>query len=172
MKIQIIGPSGSGKTTLGKYISSQLNVNFIDTDTYFWKDVKNKVPNSISDREAIFLEDLNKDTNNWVVSGSIFSWNKVHLMDRDIIIYLSVEEEMRIERLITRTNKTKNPSELDPNFLTWAKTYFSETDVKKGGTYICHMAELKVIEEKTDAKIIYLSGEETVEINFKKMNQI
>ncbi|QHX35907.1 hypothetical protein STIUS_v1c03530 [Spiroplasma sp. TIUS-1] len=171
MKIQIIGASGSGKTTLGKYISNQLGINFIDTDKYYWKDAKNNVPNSIKEREQIFLKDLYIDRDNWVVSGSIFSWNKTHLMDKDIIIYLSLNEDKRIERLVKRIERNPNYGENGLDFLIWAKNYFNETDVTKGGTHLCHMAELEVIKSQTQAKIIYLNGEDSVEENFKKIKQ-
>lgn len=171
MKIQIIGPSGSGKTTLGKFISTKLGINFIDTDTYYWKDPKNMIPNTTEEREEIFLKDLNIDKNNWIVSGSIFSWNKIHLMDKDIIVYLSVNEEERIERLVNRLKENPNYGEDSEDFLAWAKNYFNETDPTKGGTYVCHMAELEFVKSNTKSKIIYLNGEDKVEDNFNKITQ-
>lgn len=172
MKIQIIGPSGSGKTTLGQFISKKLGINFIDTDSYYWKDLNNMIPNTTLEREIIFLNDLNVDNKNWIVAGSIFSWNKEHLTNKDIIVYLSIDEELRINRLINRMNAEVNLKKLDSEFLAWAKTYHTEVDKTKGGTYVCHMEELKIVKETMNAKILYLNGADSIEENCKKILEI
>ncbi|SFE91279.1 Adenylate kinase [Bacillus sp. OV194] len=142
MKIQIIGGSGTGKSTLAKYISEKDNIKWIDTDHYLWKDDSFSENNPIDKRIEMYQRDM-KTNRNYVASGSIFSWCPDGFSNRDLLVFLSIDEVVRMERLRRREIERINLNQmwLDENgeytndFLEWCKTYLSEEDKSMAGTY-------------------------------------
>lgn len=142
MKIQIIGGSGTGKSTLAKFISEKENIKWIDTDSYLWKDDSFTENNPIEKRIELYQNDM-KSNSSYIASGSIFYWCPNGFSNRDLLIFLSLDEKVRMERLRNREierNKL-NQMWLDENgeytndFIEWCKTYLSEEDKSMAGTY-------------------------------------
>ncbi|NDI35026.1 AAA family ATPase [Chengkuizengella sediminis] len=142
MKVQIIGGSGTGKSTLAKYISEKENIKWIDTDHYFWKDSSFSENNPIEKRIEMYQKDISS-YDCYIASGSIFMWFPEGFCNRNLLVFLSLDEEVRMKRLRKREIERKNLSQmwLDENgeytndFLEWCKTYWSEEDKGKAGTY-------------------------------------
>ncbi|MCK6258960.1 AAA family ATPase [Fictibacillus sp. KIGAM418] len=142
MKIQIIGGSGTGKSTLAKFISEKENIKWIDTDHYLWKDDSFKENIPIEKRIELYQRDINSNSS-YVASGSIFVWCTKGFSNRDLLVFLSLDEGVRMERLRNREIERNNFSQmwLDENgeytndFLEWCKTYLSESDKNMAGTY-------------------------------------
>lgn len=142
MKIQIIGGSGTGKSTLARYMSEKENVKWIDTDQYLWKDETFTENHPIERRMEMYQEDV-KRHDSYVVSGSVFSWHPEGFRERDLLVFLSLDEEVRIERLRKREFERSpyNKMWLDEqqmytnDFLEWCKTYLTEEDQHAAGTY-------------------------------------
>lgn len=151
MKIQIIGGSGTGKSTLAKFISDKEDIKWIDTDRYLWTDDTFTVNNPVEKRIELYQRDM-KACNNYVVSGSIFSWYPEGFSDRDLLVFLSLDEAVRMGRLREREIErngliamwTDDTGEYTNNFLEWCKTYWVEKDQNKNGTYAEHFHQMRI----------------------------
>lgn len=151
MKIQIIGGSGTGKSTLAQYISKQENSLWIDTDRYLWKDDTFTENHSIQKRRELYAKDM-QSTNCYAVSGSVFSWCKEGFNDRELFVFLELDEAERLKRLRKREADRGNvesmrrdtQGELTNDFIEWCKTYHTATDKTAVGTYAAHMYELEL----------------------------
>lgn len=166
MKIQLIGGSGTGKSTLGKYTADQLGIKWIDTDTYLWKDKSFTESHPLEKRLALHQKDM-AETDSYVASGSIYSWHPQGFQDRDLLVFLSLDESVRLERLRQRElhrNNGKN-SWLDADgavtndFIEWCKTYWTATDKSKIGTYAAQSHELSL----ADCPVVKLDSSRSVE---------
>ncbi|WP_031542082.1 AAA family ATPase [Mesoplasma photuris] len=162
MKIQIIGAAGVGKTTLGKYISEKENIKFIDTDHYLWTDETFKFNREISERISLYNQDT-IDNCSYVVAGSVYSWKKDGFNNRDILVFLFLDDQKRINRIIDREIARNGLSglKIDENgqytneFIEWTKLYNKINDETSPGVYAEHMKQLRESKSKT----IKLSGE-------------
>lgn len=172
MKIQIIGGSGTGKSTLAKFISEQENIKWIDTDYYLWKDNTFTVNNPIELRRSMYEEDIETNSS-YIVSGSVFSWCPEGFVDRDLLVFLSLDERDRLERLRTREIKRNgsNAMWLDENglytndFLEWCKTYWTEEDQSIGGTFAEQLYQM----ELSKSTFIKLDSSQPVEQLYKEI---
>ena len=115
MNIFIVGPMGSGKSTVGKIISSELFLNFFDTD----EEIETRTGASIDwifdlegedgfrKRESKILEEMVQQ-NSIVLStggGIILSeTNREHLSSRGTVFYLATPISVQLER----TSKDKD----------------------------------------------------------------
>lgn len=143
MRIQIIGGSGTGKSSLAKYMSENEAIKWIDMDAFLWKNHNFTENNSIERRQELNQMDI-ETRSSYVVSGSIFMWRSDGFNNRDLLIFLSLDEESRMERLRTREMKRQTTGKmwLDENgtatndFLEWCKTYWAADDISMTGTYV------------------------------------
>jgi adenylate kinase family enzyme len=150
VKIQIIGGSGTGKSTLAKFISEQEGITWIDTDRYLWKDETFTETNPIEKRRMMYRQDI-ANLPDYAASGSVFSWLPEGFDDRDLLVFLSVDETIRMNRLRHREIERNGRSTMrtdengyDTNdFLEWCKTYWLEQDHGKMGTYADHAHQIE-----------------------------
>ncbi|WP_312099246.1 AAA family ATPase [Niallia sp.] len=151
MRIQIIGGSGTGKSTLAKYISEKEKIKWIDTDNYLWKDDTFTENNPMEKRKEMYQKDINSNSS-YVVSGSIFMWCPDGFSNRDLLVFLSLDEDIRMDRLRDRESKRNNLSKmwLDENgeytndFLEWCKTYWTAKEKSMAGTYAEQEYQMKI----------------------------
>ncbi|QUG42051.1 AAA family ATPase [Psychrobacillus sp. INOP01] len=166
MKVQIIGGSGTGKSTLAKFISEKENIMWIDTDRYLWKDESFNENHPIEKRIEMYEKDM-ESNEEYVVSGSVFSWNPNGFSNRDLFVFLYLDEEIRMERLrkreISRDNLKKTWTDEYGNttneFLEWCKTYLKEKDKTMIGTYAAQSYEM----ELSKSPILKLDSSQSVE---------
>jgi shikimate kinase len=121
-RIHIIGAAGCGKTTLGQALSSQLGCAFFDADDFFWKPT---VPpyqeqRGREDRRALVLETLSQH-DKWVLSGGICGWGMELAQAPDMVVFLSVAKDLRLQRLVER--EQRKLGRVDPEFIAWAGQY-------------------------------------------------
>ena len=174
MRVQIIGGSGTGKSTLGKYIGQQENIKWIDTDSYLWKDNSFLENNPIEKRIEMYEEDIISNTS-YVVSGSIFSWLPEGFSNRDLLVFLTLDEEERMERVRKREvlRKSLKESWLDEHgdftneFIEWCKTYLTESDKSQGGTFVAQSYEM----ELSRSPILRLDSSKSVEELYNEIKQ-
>ncbi len=132
MKIHILGPSGSGTTTLGRALSAKFDIPHFDSDDFFWLDTDPPFTEkrSIEDRIRL-LESTLGEHDSWILSGSMMKWGDFLIPQLELVIYLYVEKEIRIERLKDRERKNFG-SRIDPGndmyenhreFIEWASSY-------------------------------------------------
>lgn len=155
MKIQVIGASGTGKSTLCRTISEQTGVFWIDSDKYLWKDEAFTENHPVEERMRLCQEDMARHQD-YIVSGSVYSWHPEGFQDRDMLVLLRLDEEARMKRLydreLARFGERMLPGgdhyELTVEFLDWCRTYLSE-DENAINSLACHMLRLREAKCKT-----------------------
>jgi len=102
-RIHIVGASGSGTTTLAEAICRKLNYEHIDTDDYFWEptDLPFQKKREVGERKKL-LKDKLCSSEKWVLSGSLCGWGDEFIPYFDLVIYLWIPQDIRINRLIER----------------------------------------------------------------------
>lgn len=166
MKIQIIGGSGTGKSTLAKYISEKEQIKWIDTDHYLWKDDSFMENHPVEKRKELYRKDM-VFGGSYLVSGSVFSWCPEGFSNRDLLVFLSLDEAVRMERLRKRECARSGLSGmwLDENknytndFLEWCKTYWVEEDRGMAGTYVEQSYQM----ELSESPVLKLDSSRSVE---------
>ena len=138
MKLHIFGASGSGVTTLGQLLAKKIDVKYFDSDDYFW--LKTEPPftqrRDPKERNKLIAKDIN-ETENWILGGSIINWGENLFPDFDLIIFLYLPNEIRIERLKERElERYGDIIYTDPkrakqfnDFIDWAKDYDHNTGI-------------------------------------------
>lgn len=165
MRIQVIGASGTGKSTLCELISRKTGVHWIDTDVYLWKDNSFTENNPIEKRCELYKNDITNYPD-YIVSGSVHSWNPEGFQDRELLVLIVLDEEIRFKRLYDREFSVFGDRmlpggdhyELTRQFLEWCKTYTTE-DENAVNSLACHMALLS----KAHCKTLILDGNQPVE---------
>ena len=153
MRIQIIGGSGTGKSTLGKWIGQKEGIHWIDSDHYLWKDQTFTEKRSVAERYALYTPDI-ENHQQYVVSGSVFSWNPTGFDNRELLVFLRLDETTRMNRLIQREQE-RYPDFTGTNaFLDWCSTYLTATDPAMIGT----LAEHRLQMEKSASPVIEIDA--------------
>lgn len=166
MKLHIFGASGSGVTTMGEALSGILDIQYFDSDDYFWlpSDPPFSQRREAQARNRLIVNDLQK-TDNWILGGSVINWGNI-FPDFDLIIFLIVPPLLRIERL--RNRESARYGEIIFNeparnvkfesFIAWAADYDNNTGISNR-TLQAHENWL----EHVNAPVLRISGEQTVE---------
>lgn len=170
MKIQIIGASGTGKSTLAKYIGEQQAIKWIDTDNYLWKGSTFTENRPVEERKRMYAQDM-VSSDHYVASGSVFSWLPEGFNDRGLLVFLSLNESVRMERLIHREHERnsrlwKDDEGRDTNdFLEWCKTYWIAVDKSAVGTYAEHAYQMAI----SQSPVLKLDSSKPVEQLYKEI---
>jgi adenylate kinase family enzyme len=98
-----MGASGSGTTTLGTALSERLGVPHFDTDDFFW--VPTSPPyqrvRSKEERQRLLADTLAQHAN-WVQSGSLCGWGDFLIPQFDLVVFLWIPSDLRMQRLRDR----------------------------------------------------------------------
>jgi len=174
MKIHIFGASGSGTTTLGKELKKRWSWKHLDADDYYWEKTNPpfqiKVP--LTDRNERLTRDFeaHKDV---VVSGSMVSWGKQWATAFDLMVFLYIPPEIRMERLRKRERErygdlldmdTKFQAD-SKAFLGWAAQYDDGTF--KGRSLAIHNAWITTLK----CPVLRIEGDTSVEERIKKISE-
>ncbi|MEY8760994.1 AAA family ATPase [Chryseobacterium tongliaoense] len=171
MKIHIFGASGSGVTTLGKALSEKLNMEYFDSDDFFW--LKTKVPfterQAPETRNATLFQKLNATTN-WILGGSIIHWDENIFPEFDLVIFLYLPQDIRLERLKKREIErygdeiTLNPERKEKfeKFINWARDYDEDTGIAKR-TFNAHRDWLS----KISCPVVEINGDYEIDKKIK-----
>lgn len=131
-RIHIVGASSSGTTTLGAALADRLACLHLDTDAFFWEatdppfTTKRPVEERLSLMEAQMAE-----RPSWIISGSLMPWGDVFIPRFDLVVFLRVPPEVRLERLLRREQDRYGPA-IEPGgamheahlaFIEWARGY-------------------------------------------------
>lgn len=132
MKIHILGASGSGTTTLAKALADKLGYKHFDSDDYFWEETNPpyQQKRSKESRVKLLKEDLSTNEN-WILSGSLCGWGDILIPMFDLVVYLYLPKEIRMDRIIKREeerfgDKIKEGGsmyESSKAFIKWASEY-------------------------------------------------
>lgn len=131
-KIHILGASGSGTSTLGKAIVTNFGHHHLDTDDYYWQ--KTAIPFTLKRERIERIKLLKKATQkhpSWVLSGSLCGWGDELIAHFDLVIYVYLESNIRLERLKqreinrygTKISKDGEMFEIHKDFMAYAAQY-------------------------------------------------
>jgi adenylate kinase family enzyme len=131
-RVGITGASGCGVTTLGAALAARLDAVHIDTDEYYWVatdppyQVKRETPERLAGIAAAQAR-----TGRWVMSGTLDRWAEPVMREAELIVFLEVPTDIRMERLRRREQdrfgKALLPGgamhETHREFIDWAARY-------------------------------------------------
>ena len=102
-RIHILGASGSGTTTLGAALADRLGHAHVDADSLFWlpTDPPFTTKRPKDERQAMLLR-LLPVAGQWVFSGSAPEWAKPIEPFYDLVVFLGLNQAVRMERLRRR----------------------------------------------------------------------
>jgi adenylate kinase family enzyme len=102
-RVGITGGSGCGVTTLGRALAERLGAAHIDTDDYHWiaTDPPYREKRPIPERLRLIAADQAR-AGRWVMSGTLDDWAAPVAGGLELIVFLEVPAEIRLERLRAR----------------------------------------------------------------------
>ncbi len=105
-RLHILGASGSGTTTLGRALAARLQCLHFDTDDYFWvpTDPPYTQQRERPERAQLLVDDLTAH-DAWVVSGSLYGWGDVAIPLFELVVFLWIPHDRRMERLRQREHE-------------------------------------------------------------------
>jgi adenylate kinase family enzyme len=121
-RIHITGASGSGTTTLGAALAQQLGWKHIDADDYYWLPTQPRFQQKRpwDERLRLMLADLFSAAG-VVASGSTIRWG-LELEDAyELIVYLHLPSDIRLQRL--RARELERSGQINEEFIAWAALY-------------------------------------------------
>lgn len=133
--IHIFGASGSGTTTISQKVCGHTGYSHFDSDSYFWLPPDPfTVTRGRGDYAALMDRDLNSSPH-WVLSGSVTGWYDELVSVFDLIVFVYVPTDIRMERLRRREAERYGDAILPGNsrhqasaeFIEWASVYDSGT---------------------------------------------
>jgi adenylate kinase family enzyme len=131
-RIHILGASGSGTTTLGRALAAHLGYPHFDTDAYFWlpTDPPFTEQREQTERQRLLMDALTAH-DAWVLSGSLCGWGDVAIPWFELVVFLWLPTDLRLERL-RRREQERYGARIMPGgdmyassqaFLAWAASY-------------------------------------------------
>lgn len=173
-RIHILGASGSGTTTLAQEISTRLQYRHFDTDNYFW--IKTDPPftqkREVKERIELLTKDL-QAYDKWVLSGSLCGWGDVFIPFFDLVVYLWIPSDIRLQRLKAREyqrygDRIKEGGPLHDShldFIDWASRYDT------GGMDIRSKTLHNSWLEQVPCKVIRIEGDLTLDEKYRIVEQ-
>jgi shikimate kinase len=113
--IYLVGPMGAGKSTIGRLLSTELKLEFKDSDKEIEDRCGCNIPwifdvegeQGFRDREAIAIDEITQEKDVLMATGGgavLRSENRLHLKSRGTVVYLKTS----VEQQLSRTSKDKN----------------------------------------------------------------
>jgi adenylate kinase family enzyme len=131
-RIHITGASGAGTSTLGAALAGRLRHPHVDADSIYWlpTDPPFTTPRSREDRSAL-VRKLLPMNGAWVFSGSAPGWTTSVEPAYDLVVFLTLDPAVRLERLLRRETERYGArlalggdmAAASAKFLEWAAAY-------------------------------------------------
>lgn len=103
MKIHIMGASCAGSTTLGKALATRLGYSYFDTDEYFWlRSAEPFTERRDPEERNSMLREAVSGQENAIVGGSLTNWGNEWRNVFDLVVFLYLPHEIRMQRLDAR----------------------------------------------------------------------
>ena len=162
MQILILGASGSGTTTLGIDLANRLGWRHLDTDYFYWLPTSLPFQKKRDSAERLaLLKSAMLSEPNAIVSGSLMGWGGEVEDAFDLIVFLYVPTDLRLERLHKR--EVQRYGRADPAFLQWACEYDEGPPV--GRSLAKHQAWLR----SRKSAVLHVEGDTSVEERIEKI---
>jgi len=138
--INIFGSSGSGSTTLARNICETYGYKFIDVDDYLWKRTDPPFTKRYTNEEACSLiKTALGDGKNAVISGSLVGIADELKPQINVFIYMNLDKDIRIQRIINRETKRFGTRVLPGgdlydqhrSFLQWVSDYENNPETQR-----------------------------------------
>lgn len=120
--ILITGAAGTGTTTLADALAKELSTTHLEADDFLWLP-SNPPYQHLADktqRGARLLQKM-RSHGRAVVAGSVMGWGQPLENEFDLVVFLYLPVELRLERLKRR--EIKRFGQAKPEFLAWAAQY-------------------------------------------------
>lgn len=120
--ILITGASGTGTTTLADALATELSTTHLEADDFLWLP-SNPPYQHLADktqRGERLLQEM-RSRGRAVVAGSVMGWGQPLENGFDLVVFLYLPVELRLERLKRR--EIKRFGQAKPEFLGWAAQY-------------------------------------------------
>jgi len=130
--IHILGASGSGTSTIGAAVAGKLGYAHFDSDNYFWAPSAEPFTVMRDRNECMkLLENDLTSHEKWVLSGSLADWGNAVIPYLDLVVFVTLPRELRMERLEKREYERYGDAmfaggsrfENSQTFLEWAASY-------------------------------------------------
>ena len=165
-RIHIFGASGSGTTTLAAALAATYGHRHLDTDDFYWLPTdppyRQKRPPEV---RLALLQAALEESASWVLSGSLCGWGDPLIPEFDLVVFLVVPTDVRLERLRARELDRYGHTTIAPGgklhqahlqFLDWAERYDTGDLQMRSRTF--HEAWLS----KPSGRVLRLEGEQSV----------
>jgi adenylate kinase family enzyme len=152
-RIHVMGAAGAGVTTLGRALASALAVPHHDTDDYFWRPTNPPYRRTRPREERLrLIREMFLDRPDWVLSGSLDDWGKSIVPLFDLVVFIRVPTEIRLQRLRVRETRHFGQDAVSPggwrhteteDFIAWAAHY--DDGAREGRNLARHLAWLDTL---------------------------
>jgi uridine kinase len=155
MNILVIGASGSGQTTLGEALAEKLAFTFLDADDFYWLPTTPayQEKRDVKARLSLILQSM--ASKSVIIAGSVLGWGSDLEDCFDLIIFLSLDTEIRLSRL--RVREQQELGFVDEEFIAWANEYENPDFTSRNR--VKQIAWLA----KKQASVVVIDGDLTVE---------
>ena len=102
-RVLVLGATASGVTTLGRALAARWSVPHADTDDYFWEPTE--PPYTVKraeERRIELMQEMFLPRRAWVLTGSVMGWGEPLLDHVDVLVFCSLDPDVRLERLRAR----------------------------------------------------------------------
>ena len=164
-RIHIVGAAGSGTTTLGVALAREIGGAHVDTDDFFWLSTDPPFTTKRPVEQRLKLLDAKLAQPSWVLSGSLMGWGDVLIPRFELVVFLYVPPDVRLERIMER-ERLRYGVDIDPGgrmhenhkaFVDWAKGY--DTADSEGRSHVRHRAWI----DNLPCPVVEIAGAPTVE---------
>ena len=174
-RIHIFGASGSGVTSLAKSIAFETGYHHLDTDDFFWirTDPPFRIVRERAERQEHLRQALMK-TDSWVLSGSLCGWGDFAIPMFDLVVFLWVPSDIRMQRLRKREidrygTEIENPD--DPGFKAHREFFDWAAKYDSGGLDIRSRAMREKWISELTTPCIRIEGAHSIELNTRMIMQ-
>jgi adenylate kinase family enzyme len=152
-RVHIMGASGSGTTTLGRALADALVIPHHDTDDYYWLPTTPPYRDKREPADRLrLMHEMFLGRNEWVLSGALGDWGEPIVPSFDLVVFLTVPPQTRLQRLRDREARRFGKDAVGPggwryreteDFIEWASHYDDGT--REGRSRVRHEAWLATL---------------------------
>lgn len=163
--IVLVGLNGSGKSTLAKYAGKKLGFDVLEVEDYWFEkqhDYQN--PRTSSEASQLMMDAIAQSTNGFIIGGNISSLSKELVSNLSLIVYIDVEKELRIQRVIQREKDRYGLLEKGTSLYNERQDFLTFVQSRTPDAIFSWM-------EKTNIPLLKIDGKATLEHNTKIIKQ-